>query len=145
MVERPRTMNDAEPLPVRLVGVEARTFEIEGIIGLDEAQRLAGPELEVEAANGGARLSLLLFRMKGLRPIALGWPPLDYQEALWRIAVHHRGSAGWFSHVCDLDTAFIRVSGALLVKYPVRKAALVVGEDRASVEVGARALAFRTR
>jgi uncharacterized protein YqjF (DUF2071 family) len=130
---------------VRLAGVEARTFELEGTIDAQVAQEIAGPELEVEIANGGARLGLLLFRMRGLRPIGLPWPGLDYQEALWRIAVRKEGARGWFAPACDLDAALIRVSGALLVKYPVRKASIAIGEEEARVAVDDGALSFRAR
>lgn len=96
------------------------TLELEGTLPRARAEELAGPGLEVERAGDRAAVSLLLFQMKGLRPRGLPAPPLDYGEALWRVGVIRDGAKAWLGHACDIDHPLVRLTGAWLVRYPIR-------------------------
>jgi hypothetical protein len=105
-----------------LSGVEAITFEIDGALPLDAVRAIVPPGLAIEPTEGGAAVSVLLLRMRGLRPRWLPAPGLDYGEALWRIGVRFRAGPAWLGHLCDLDAPLVRVTGRWLIRYPVRAA-----------------------
>lgn len=129
---------------IELAGTEVRTIECDASVAIDVARRHVPDGLSLRTQDDTAELSLLCFAMVGLRasePVAIG-PRFDYGEALWRIGVTWRDAPAWFAPVCDLDSRFIRALGALLVRYPVREAAIDIGERSAYVRAGHDALAI---
>lgn len=127
---------------LELRGTEAATIELSGTIPPTAATPLMlGSGLAPEQDAEGVRVSLLLFRMQGLRLRGLPWPAFDYGEALWRIGVRHREQPSWLAVACDLDSAWIRWSGALLCRYPVRRARFrfAAAEQAYHVEINGKA------
>ncbi len=115
-------------------GVERFTVELSGSADPALAAALPpGVEAE-ENPDGTVPVNVLFFWMDGLRPRALPGPRLDYHEALFRVGVRHEGAAAWLSVACDLDSAFVRATGAALIRYPVRAARLSVDPHRVAVE-----------
>jgi hypothetical protein len=114
---------------VEFTGTETLTLEIEGTLPHARAEELAGPGVEVQRAGDRAVVSLLLFQMKGLRPRGLPAPALDYGEALWRIGAVRDGESAWFGHACDIDHPLVRLTGAWLVRYPIRVASFTFDDD----------------
>ncbi len=149
---------------MELAGVEALTIELDGSVPVAAARALAGPRIDLDARDGRASVSLLLFRMRGLRPVGVGWPfgapgraphgapfapipgpAFDYDEALWRVGVRHEGLPAWLVVACDLDSVAIRVAGRWLVRYPARRAAFEMARDgerwRARVDAAGASIA----
>ena len=130
---------------MRLHGREEVTLELGGTIPLDAARRLlAGTTLAPETAGDtDARVHLLAFQMRGLRPrglpAALG---SDYREALWRLGVVWEGRPAWLAVACDLDRALVRTLGSWLVRYPVVAARIAFASPH-GVQVDAHGLSFR--
>lgn len=132
---------------IELCGTEEVTFEIGGRIDPGRARELVPPALSLEPIDGGARVSVLFFRMRGLRPRGVPIPGQDYDEALFRIGVAWNGSPAWLAVACHLDRAHVRIVGEHLVRYPVRDGRFTLeaaaGRGRFEVhERGAGRLAF---
>lgn len=127
---------------IELSGTELHTIEVAGSITTAAARALIPAALPLHEPGVGAELGLLCFAMQGLgmtRPLRLG-PRLDYGEALWRVGVLWAGQPAWFAVACDLDNMLVRRLGATLVRYPVRRAAIVVEHDRARIDRGGQHL-----
>ncbi|MCA9706746.1 MAG: DUF2071 domain-containing protein [Myxococcales bacterium] len=108
---------------MQLVGVEAWTLELRGRLPLEAARRqVAG--LSLLERDGEAELDLLVFGMTGLHVRGVPWPRFSYREALWRIGVRLHGEPAWFGHTCDLDRPLVSALGRVMVRYPVRRAAI---------------------
>lgn len=119
---------------MQLSGVEEATIEVEGTIPEAAARRLLGDLPPEPAGEGRARVGLLVFRMRGLKPRGIPAPGSDYQEALFRVGAIVAGAErepAWLCPACDIDRAHVRALGALLVRYPVAAAriALDAGDD----------------
>lgn len=125
-----------------LRGTEELSFELAGSIAERDARARLPPELQPALVAGRARVALTVFRMHGLRVRGLPGPGLDYSEALWRLAVEHRGELAWLAVACDLDSALIRSTGRALIRYPVREASLGLAEDGFSVRAAEGVLAI---
>lgn len=116
---------------MQLWGVEEATIEVEGTIPEAAARRLLGDLPPEPAGEGRARVGLLVFRMRGLKPRGLPAPGSDYQEALYRVGARLGSEPAWLCPACDIDRAHVRALGAWLVRYPVAAAriALDAGDD----------------
>lgn len=120
---------------IELSGTEVHTIECTGVMPCAAARSRVPASLALHEHDGGARVGLLVFAMRGLGatlPLRIG-PRFDYGEVLWRIGVVWRGEPAWFAVACDLDRASIRTMGAWMVRYPVRRAAIDVDAAQASV------------
>src|SRR4051812_1780527 len=116
---------------IELRGTEVATIEVTGSLPAEPARVLAGGtsiELDMDD-DGGVRVSLLLFHMRGLAPWGLSGVGIDYREALWRVGVLHRSRPSWLVVRCDVDHAVVRASGARLLRYPMRPATLSLEHD----------------
>jgi hypothetical protein len=117
--------------------MEDRSLELGGRLAATAARALvAGTGLELDTSTEHAEVSVLLLRMRRLRPLRLPFPELDYGEALWRLTVRHRGQLAWLALACDLDEALVRWTGRWLVRYPVRQAELAFEESAGRWRVG---------
>ncbi|MBE7484594.1 MAG: DUF2071 domain-containing protein [Polyangiaceae bacterium] len=125
-----------------LRGTEELSFELGGSVAEHDARARLPPELEPALVAGRARVALTVFRMRGLRLRGLPGPGLDYSEALWRLAVQHRGELAWLAVACDLDSAPVRLTGRALIRYPVREASLGLADDGFSVRAADAVLAI---
>lgn len=115
---------------LELRGTEAVTIELGGTLApAAVAPVLRDSGLGAEQDGDGVRVSLLLFRMQGLHLRGLPRPAFHYGEALWRVGVRHRDRLAWLAVACDLDSAWIRWSGARLCRYPVRRARFVFAAE----------------
>ena len=111
---------------MRLTGIESSTLELDGSISTADARRLAG-DLPLEGLRDHrVRARVLFFAMTGLHVRGLGRPAFDYNEALWMVGVAYGGALAWFAIACDLDHRVIRSTGAILVRYPVRRATIEI-------------------
>lgn len=108
---------------VEFYGTEAWTLELTGRVPRTALSVAAGG-LPLRETAEGVEVGLLVFGMQGLRPARLPSPGFDYGEALWRIGVDLDDVPGWLGHTCDLDRALVGVLGRMLVRYPVRRAAV---------------------
>lgn len=132
-----------------LSGTEVYTIECSGVASRAAVRSLVPDAVALPEADD-VEVGLLCFAMRGLGatlPLRIG-PRFDYAEALWRIGVVWQGAPAWFAVTCDLDRPLVRTMGAMMVRYPVRSAAIVVDPTHAtircdvgSLEVRARALA----
>jgi uncharacterized protein YqjF (DUF2071 family) len=113
---------------VELLGTEAWTLELVGRVPRTAALRVAAG-LPLRETAEGVEVGLLVFGMQSLRPAPLPGPGFDYSEALWRIGVDLDDVPGWLGHTCDLDRALVGVLGRMLVRYPVRRAAVEHEDD----------------
>ena len=124
-----------------LRGTERRTLEIAGTIAPELLPQLP---LDLELDGDRARVEVLFFRMRGLRMRGTPGPSFDYDEALWRVGVRFDGGLAWLAVACDIDSWSVRATGALLVRYPVRRARFTIDDERFEVE-DERARSFRVR
>lgn len=120
-----------------LSGTEAITIELHGTLSTADARPfLAAARLEptppTPGKEGRIEANLLLFEMRGLGMTGLPGPRFNYREALWRIGVLHQGAPAWLSVCCDLDHALVRAAGAMVIRYPVRKATLSLSDAGAA-------------
>jgi uncharacterized protein YqjF (DUF2071 family) len=104
-----------------LTGTEALTLEIELTFDPRGLTRALPAGLSLDVPDGVARCALLLFRMEDMRVDGLPGPSLRYHEALWRLRVRHDGAPAHFALACDLDHPLVRLVGASLIRYPVRR------------------------
>jgi hypothetical protein len=114
---------------VLLTGTEELTLELQGTLPAQVGRWIVGAGVDACVENERVEVSLLIFRMKGLKSIDLPTPGLDYREALWRISINYAGGRAWFAKVCDLDSTLVRLTGGFLVKYPVRTASIALEAD----------------
>lgn len=131
---------------IELSGTEVYTIECVGSLPRAAARRLLPDALGLPD-DGDAEVGLLCFAMRSLgasEPVRVG-PRFDYCEALWRIGVTWRGAPAWFAVACDLDSAFVRTLGAILVRYPVRSAEIVVDDEHATIRAGGVGFEVRAR
>jgi hypothetical protein len=118
-----------------LEGVERFTVELTGKVDPSLADLLPRDvEAERDERDGSIRVGVLVFAMQGLRARGLPGPRLDYGEALFRVAVRHRGAPAWLAVACDLDNALVRATGERLIRYPVRRARIAIDGTRVAVE-----------
>jgi len=115
---------------VELRGTEERTLEISGTIAPDALPQL---DLALEIDGDRARVEVLFFRMRGLRMRGTPGPSFDYDEALWRVGVRFERDLAWLALACDLDSWSVRATGAVLVRYPVRRARFAIEHDSFAV------------
>lgn len=125
-----------------LRGTEELSFELTGSLATEALRAELPPELELLRVEGRARVALTVLRMRGLRVRGVPGPGLDYSEALWRLAVEHRGRTAWLAVACDLDSALVRLTGRRLIRYPVREASLSLAQDGFSLRAAESVLAI---
>jgi hypothetical protein len=106
---------------VELVGTEALSLEVQGTVPMSIARPLLGA-LTPELVGDRLLVSLLIFRMTGMRARGIPFPRFDYGEALWRIGIIHDGIPAWFALRCDLDDPIVSRLGRTAIRYPVRAA-----------------------
>lgn len=134
---------------VELSGIEAATIELAASIAEADARALLLSSRLAPAMreDGRVEASLLVIEMRGLGLSSLPGPRFDYREALWRMGVMHEGARAWLGLRCDLDRALIRGTGALLIRYPVRRAEIDIEHEgeRWSTAVTAGGASFEAR
>jgi len=124
-------------------GIELCSVEVFGRLPLGRARELLPPDLSPLVVDGAVEVGLLCFRMQRLAPDFGRRFGLDYSEALWRLGIEWRGQPAWFGACCDIDRASVRLGGRRLMRYPVRRAGIDVGDGSARVERRDRALRLR--
>lgn len=128
-----------------LTGREARTLEVELGCDVAAARKVLPSRLEPEVQDGWASVAVLLFAMERMHVKGLPGPTLAYHEVLWRLRARLDGAPVFFAVACDLDHPLVRLLGATLIKYPVRRARFAFDEKEVRVSADGAALRLETR
>src|SRR5580698_10761693 len=102
---------------------------MDGQLGVAEARARVDDRVALEVDDDRVRVRLLLFAMCGLHWKAMPYPAFNYREALWLVGITRGALPAWYALACDLDAFMVRTLGAILVRYPVRRAAFQVTDD----------------
>lgn len=125
-----------------LRGTETATVELEGIAPPEIAARVASP-LAPDLAASGVRVSVLFFAIRGLGLARVPGVGLSYREALFRIGAAIEGAPAWLAVACAIDRPLARAAGRLVVRYPVRRAAITIRAGECAVRAREGELVLR--
>ncbi len=131
LVDRAEVEHDRAVSEYRFRGREHLTVELEG--AFDPAGLAVPAGVELEPAEGPARVRLFAFFVEGIRIAGVPLLRASYAEVLWRVSVRADGEPAWWAICCDLGARGPRFAARRWVRYPVRAADVEVGEERVRV------------
>jgi hypothetical protein len=68
------------------------------------------------SADGRVPVQLLMIKMRRMTANIARFLPIDFHEALWRIAVRYQGERAWLILRCGLDHPLAQAIGKLPVR-----------------------------